>query len=82
MLSAEGSLGDRMKAKIQIGDLVSWKMLGDDENRGLGVILDFFHKEEGGRHVIYADIFHFRGAKKVIMPVISLKRYEGVVDEV
>jgi len=71
-----------MKAKIQIGDLVSWKMLGEDENRGLGVILDFYHKKEGERHVIYADIFHFRSAKKVTISVISLKRYEGTINEV
>lgn len=82
MLSSEGSLGDRMLAKIKIGDLVSWKLLGEDEVRDLGLIIDFYQKRKGGRNIIYAKVVRFRGSAMVSVPVVNLKRFEGPKNEV
>ncbi len=49
--------GSEYKDLFNVGDLVSWKALGEKENYGL--ILEIFEKKMGNRNILVAKIDSF-----------------------
>tara|TARA_R110002074_G_scaffold8656_5_gene35254 strand:+ start:1708 stop:1965 length:258 start_codon:yes stop_codon:yes gene_type:complete len=68
------SLGMNTSKKFEIGDLVSWKLLGADKKKDFGIIVEIYKTQGGGRDIIYAKVVGFRNNASISLPIMSLKR--------
>ena len=68
------SLGTNTSKKFEIGDLVSWKLLGIGKKKDFGIIVEIYKTEGGGRDIVYAKIVGFRSNASISLPIMSLKR--------
>ena len=82
MLKSDGSFGKKMSKKFKIGDLVSWKKLGRETSRDLGLVIELNEREEGGRKLTYAKVVRLRDTKTVSIPIMNLKNVSGESSEV
>jgi len=75
--------GKKASKKFKIGDLAYWNKLGSDGEKHLGVIIDLFEKEIGGRPVYCADIIRVGESVPVTVPAIALKMASEIkIDEI
>lgn len=68
------SLGTKTSKKFEIGDLVSWKLLGTDKKKDFGIIVEIFKSEEGGRNIVFAKVVQFKDNTTLSLPILSLRR--------
>ena len=51
------ALGFKFAKQLNIGDLVTWKDLGNSAKKKFGIIKDIYTKTRGSRPVAYARVF-------------------------
>ena len=68
------SLGMNTSKKFKIGDLVSWKLLGEGKEKDFGIIVEIYKTEKGGRNIIFAKVARFKNNTTVALPIINLRR--------
>jgi len=75
--------GKKISRNFKIGDLVRWNKLGSEKGEEMGVIIDLFDKEIGGRLVYCAKIVKLGEKMPVIVPALTLKMVsESKIDEI
>jgi hypothetical protein len=68
------SLGKNTSKKFKVGNLVSWKLLGEDNNKDFGIIVEIFETHKGGRNIVLAKMVRFKDNSTVSIPIINLKK--------
>ena len=53
------SLGKNTSKSFKVGNLVSWKLLGKDNNKDFGIIVEIFETHKGGRNIVLAKMVRF-----------------------
>ena len=68
------SLGMNTSKKFKVGNLVSWKLLGEDNNKDFGIIVEIFEAHKGGRNIVLAKMVRFKDNTTISIPIINLKK--------
>ena len=68
------SLGTNTSKKFKVGNLVSWKLLGGDNNKDFGIIVEIFETHTGGRSIVLAKMVRFKDNSTISIPIINLKK--------
>ena len=68
------SLGMNTSKKFEIGDLVSWKVLGSGKKKDFGIIVEIYKSKTGGRNIVYAKVVSFSDNSSISLPIMNLRQ--------
>jgi hypothetical protein len=70
-IDLSGSLGGTVSGDFEVGDIVSWKKLGQKGN--IGMVYEIYPVKMGGRQIKKARVASFRDALHYEILVLELK---------
>jgi len=70
-INISGSLGGTVSGDFEVGDIVSWKKIG--QKRNIGMVYEIYTVKMGGRQIKKASVASFKDSLHYEILVLELK---------